>query len=311
MLAARDIARAAADERGGEMESTDTVILDGRYAQSRAASLSLIAELERSVADKELKLPSLPDVVLRIRDRLADETVSLGEIVELVGSDPALSARLMQTANSALFYRGNGPVTTLHMAVARLGFRMVRNVALSLAAQQIFIGYETRAVHEPLSVIWRHSVHVAALAHRLARLKTDMNPEEAFLAGLLHEVGKLYIVMQCKDRPELAASEAFEGVVAQWHGRVGKVVIETWGLAPELAAAVAGHETEPLEVAEPVGMTALVAVANFLAEHVARGGESLADCPPLGALSLDEETFGWLLKAGDVDIKMLMLAFGT
>lgn len=294
------------------MQDTDTVVLDGRCAESRDEALSLMAELERSVASKELKLPSLPDVVLRIRDQLADENVPLGEIVELVGTDPALSARLMQTANSALFFRGNGPVTTLHMAVARLGFRMVRNVALSLAAQQIFIGYETRAIHEPLSIVWKHSVHVAALAHRLARLKTDVNPEEAFLAGLLHEVGNLYILMQCKDRPELVASEAFQGVVAQWHGRVGQVVIETWGLAPELAAAVAGHETEPLAVAEPVTMTALVAVANFLAEHVAaRDGASLADCPPLGALTLDEDTFGWLLKAGDVDIKMLMLAFGT
>lgn len=293
------------------MQGTDTVVLDGRYAESQAAALSLIAELERSVAENELRLPSLPDVVLAIRDRLADENVTLGEIVELVSSDPALAARLMQTANSALLFRGNGPVTTLHTAVARLGYRMVRNVALSLAAQQIFIGYETRAIHGPLSAIWKHSVHVAALAHRLARFKTDLNPEETFLAGLLHEVGKLYILMQCKDRPELVASEAFQGVVAQWHGRVGRVVIETWGLASELADAVAGHEAEPLAVEEPVTMTALVAVANFLAEHVTRGGGSLADCPPLGALALDEETFAWLLKAGDVDIRMLMLAFGT
>ncbi|HEY8520832.1 MAG TPA: HDOD domain-containing protein [Gammaproteobacteria bacterium] len=293
------------------MQATDTVILDGRYAESRAAALSLIAELDRNVASKELKLPSLPDVVLKIRDRLADENVSVSEVVRLVGSDPALAARLMQTANSALFYCGSGPVTTLHVAVARLGYRMVRNVALSLAAQQIFIGYETRALHEPLSAIWKHSVHVAALAHMLARLKTDLNPEEAFLAGLLHEVGKLYILMQCKDRPELAASDAFQSVVAEWHCRVGRVVIETWGLAPELAAAVAEHETEPLEVAEPVTMTALVAVANFLAEHVAQGGWTLADCPSFGALALDEDTFGWLLRAGDVDIKMLMLAFGT
>jgi len=293
------------------MQATDTVVLDGRYAESRAAVLSLIAELERSVESKDLKLPSLPDVVLKIRDRLVDENVTLGEIVQLVGSDPALSARLMQIANSALFFRGNGRVTTLHAAVTRLGYRMVRNVALSLAAQQIFIGYETRAIHGPLSAVWKHSVHVAALAHRLARFKTDLNPEEAFLAGLLHEVGKLYILMQCKDRPELVESEAFQGVVAAWHGRVGRLVIETWGLAPELAAAVAGHEAERLEVAEPVTMTALVAVANFLAEHVCLGDASLADCPPLGALSLDEETFGWLLRAGDVDIRMLMLAFGT
>lgn len=293
------------------MQATDTVVLDGRYAKARAAALALIAELERSVASKELKLPSLPDVVLEIRDRLADENATLDEIVRLVSSDPALSARLMQTANSALFFRGTVPVTTLHVAVTRLGYRMVRNVALSLAAQQIFVGYETRAIHEPLSVIWKHSVHVAALAHRLARLKTDLHPEEGFLAGLLHEVGKLYVLMQCKDRPELVASEAFQGVAEEWHGRVGGLIIETWGLAPELAAAIAGHETEPLAAAEPVTLTALLAVANFLAEQAASGDVSLADCPPLGALTLDEETFDWLLRAGDVDIRMLMLAFGT
>ena len=228
------------------------MILGTEYTEARALCAGLVEELDRSLAENSLELPSLPEVALKIRKALADENVSVTEISRLIGSDPALAARILKTSNSALFYRGSKPITSVHAAVSQLGHRMVRNVALSFAAQQVFIGYGSQQLRNYLTQIWQHSVHVAALAHMLARVRTKLNPDEAFLAGLLHEVGKLYILMRAKEKLDVLASEnAFQAVLAAWHPRLGRAVIELWQLPAELAVAVGDHQSCKLEAPEP------------------------------------------------------------
>jgi HD-like signal output (HDOD) protein len=297
------------------MQATDTVILGSEFGEARAASAALVEELEGCLTLDKLELPSLPEVALKIRRALADDGVSIAEIGRLIGTDPALAARILKTANSALFYRGTKPITSLHDAVARLGHKMVRNVALSFAAQQVFIGYGSQQLRSYVSGIWQHSVHVAALAHMLARIRTQSNPDDAFLAGLLHEIGKLYILMRAKDNAEMLSAEAaFQAVLAAWHPRIGRAVLETWEVSSELAVAVGEHATCPLEAAEPPSLTEIIAVANYLAEHSAAActdEEFHSKAPSFGSLTMDKPTFDWLLRAGDVDIRLLMMTFGV
>jgi len=298
-----------------QLRETDTVVLGSGYADARALTTSVVEKLERSFGGGRLELPSLPEVALKIRRALADEDVSVGEIARLLGADPALAARTLRIANSAMFYRGSRPITSLNGAVSQLGYKMVRNVTLSFAAQQVFIGYGSRALHDLISAVWRHSVHTAVISHMLARVRAKLNADEAFLAGLLHEVGKLYIFMQAKDSVEvLARDPGFQSVLAAWHPRVGRAVIEAWELSPELAAAVGDHETCSLAVADPPSMTGVVAVANYLAEHseaACADAEFHACAPDFGALTLDKPTFDWLIRAADVDVRLLTLSFGV
>jgi len=297
------------------VSTDDTVRLATDFGQARASTAALVEELGRSLRSGDLTLPSLPEVALKIRSALADENVSIGEVSRLIGADPALAARILKTANSALFYRGSKPITSVHGAVSQLGYRMVRNVALSFAAQQVFIGYGSEHLRSHLTTIWQHSVHTAALAHMLARVRTRLNPDEAFLAGLLHEVGRLYILMRAKENAEVLASEqAFEAVMAEWHPRLGRAVIETWSLPADLANAVGEHQACGLEAPEPPTLTHVLAVANYLAEHseTAVNDEQFhANAPSFGSMSMDKPTFDWLIRAGDVDIRLLMLAFGV
>jgi HD-like signal output (HDOD) protein len=149
----------------------------------------------------------------------------------------------------------------------------------------------------------------------LARVRTKLNADEAFLAGLLHEVGKLYIVMRTKDSPDLLSAEAaFQSVLAAWHPRLGRAVIEAWELPQELAQAVGDHQSCELEAKDPPTLTEVVAVANYLAEHseVACQDEGFyTKLPSFGSLAMDKATFDWLVRAGDVDIRLLILAFGV
>jgi HD-like signal output (HDOD) protein len=214
-----------------------------------------------------------------------------------------------------MFYRGSRPITSLNGAVSQLGYKMVRNVTLSFAAQQVFIGYGSRALRDLVGAVWRHSVHAAVISHMLARVRAKLNADEAFLAGLLHEVGKLYILMQAKDAVEtLAGDLGFQSVLAAWHPRLGRAVIEAWELSPELAAAVGDHESCSLAISEPPTMTGVVAVANYLVEHsdaACADPEFHAKAPDFGALSLDKPTFDWLIRAADVDVRLLTLSFGV
>lgn len=293
---------------------TDTVVLGADYAEERLLIASLVEELSHSFERKRLELPSLPEVALKIRKTLAQEDVSVSEVTRLLGADPALAARILRTANSALFYRGSKPITDLHNAVQQLGHRMVRNVALSYAAQQVFLGYGSEAAREYMSAVWEHSVRTAVLAHMLARVRTKLNADEAFLAGLLHETGKLYILMRVRNKPEvLGATAAFKSVLAEWHARLGRSVIEQWELPEALAAAVGDHETCPLQVEGEQTLTSLVAVANWLSENTeaaCNDPEFHSKIPDFGTLAVDKPTFDWLIRAADVDVRLLMLAFG-
>jgi HD-like signal output (HDOD) protein len=163
--------------------------------------------------------------------------------------------------------------------------------------------------------VWRHSVHTAVIAHMLARVRTKLNSDEAFLAGLLHELGKLYILMHAKENVDLLASDpGFQSVLAAWHPRLGRAVMEAWELSPELAAAVGDHESCSLTAPDPPTMTAVVAVANYLVEHSDEAcGDSQfhSKAPDFGGLSLDKATFDWLIRAADVDVRLLSISFGV
>jgi HD-like signal output (HDOD) protein len=149
----------------------------------------------------------------------------------------------------------------------------------------------------------------------LARVRTKLNADEAFLAGLLHSVGKLYILMRTKDDAEVLTKDAgFQSALAAWHPRVGRAVIEAWELSDELAVAVGEHLSCSLEAPDPPTLTAIVAVANYLVEHseaACADADFHAKAPSFGSLSMDKSTFDWLVRAADVDVRLMTIAFGV
>ena len=236
-----------------KQHGTDTVILAGRLlvkCARRAAALTSRSSKARSTERRARAAVTSRRWLSRFARTLADENVSNMGVSRLIGSDPALAARILKTANSA---------TVLSRQTSRLRacMRPWRRLRCSAWCATLVVVRRTAGIHrlrQPTSAqlssraIWQHSVHSAALAHMLARVGVrELNPDDAFLAGLLHEVGKLYILMRARERTDLlsAGRRVPRRCSTAWHPRVGRAVIEAWDLPAELAAAVGDHQSCP------------------------------------------------------------------
>ena len=272
------------------------------------AAFTFVGMLAEDVSSGEFDLPSWPEVVVQIRRALEDDDCCVENIVRLIGSEPVLAARILKIANSALISRSE-PVCDLRGAVTRLGFEMVRSVAISLAMEQIFHGEAVSAIKPYLAKLWLHSTKVAALAYLLAKRTPQISADEAFLAGLVHDIGKLYVLMRAQNDPVLFdCEESLQDIMDAWHTSVGRAIVESWKFSENLAAAVGDHELYDLEGRGPPTLTDVVAVANLLANQQEDGLTNQVDLnevPACHRLGLDAETCADIIQSSEVEIEAL------
>jgi HD-like signal output (HDOD) protein len=198
-------------------------------------ALAFLQQLAKEVSQGSIDLPCFPDVVVRISLALADPNTNSDRIVTIVGAEPRLAARILQTANSAAFNSSGKLLTDLRSAVTRLGQQMVQGTAMAYAMQQLKNEELLRAIAEPLAQLWNRSIAVASLS-RLVAARTKVNADEAFLTGLLHGIGHLYILVRSAAHP--SGRQALMQSVAGWHASIGKAVLENWGFIEALCEAV-------------------------------------------------------------------------
>jgi HD-like signal output (HDOD) protein len=208
---------------------------NGSVMDEHANALAFLQQLAKEVSEGSIDLPCFPDVVVRISLALADANTNADKIVTIVGAEPRLAARILQTANSAAFNTSGKILTDLRSAITRLGQQMVQGTAMSYAMQQMKNEASLRPIAEPLTELWNRSIAVASLS-RLVAAKTKVNADEAFLTGLLHGIGHLYILARSAADP--INRQSVMQSVAGWHASIGKAVLENWGFAEALCDAV-------------------------------------------------------------------------
>jgi HD-like signal output (HDOD) protein len=207
-----------------------------------AAAFAFVSELAQEVSQGKIELPSFPDVAVRVRKVLADENVSNDQIARVVGSDAGLAARVFTLANSAALNRSGRSVADLKMAVNRIGHNNVRTAAVSFAIAQLRRAAELRHISKELEELWQEATKVAALAYATAA-RSGVNADESMLAGLLHNVGKIYILARSHRHNNLFKDPVvLAQVVRDWHSNVGRAIIENWGFPEHISDAVGEHE---------------------------------------------------------------------
>jgi HD-like signal output (HDOD) protein len=182
-------------------------------------------------------LPCFPNVVIRIRKALDDPKTTTEQAVTVVGAEPRLAARLLQTANSAAFNTTGKSLTDLRTAMTRLGQQLVQSAAMAYAVQQMKDEPSLRSIAKPMSKLWQECITVASICHVVAR-RTKVAPDTAFLTGLLHGIGRLYIMVRAVASGASFGDPSVLGLVASWHPQIGKAILENWQFPEEMAEAV-------------------------------------------------------------------------
>ena len=194
-------------------------------------------------------MPAIP-VILRPLLRCLDqpmEQVDVDKIVELVSYDKSIAAQCLRIANSALFMR-SAPAETVRSAVMSLGMWRVRDLLFSNTLSQIIPA--KRWVVDP-AVFWRHSLGVALVSRKLAEMIDYPDPEKAYLAGLLHDIGVIVNCMVAPDdfrvasdkamREQIPLDEAEQATLGFTHSDSGRVLADAWKIPADIADAIELH----------------------------------------------------------------------
>jgi HD-like signal output (HDOD) protein len=189
--------------------------------EERAAALAFLQKLASEVSEGSIDLPCFPDVVIRISTALADPRTTSEHVVTIVGAEPRLAARILQTANSAAFNTSGKRLTDLRSAITRLGHQMVHGTAMSYAMQQMKNEASLRSVVRPMTELWNKSIAVASISRIIAQ-RTRVSPDEAFLTGLLHGIGDLYIMARAATQaPGLGGENSWLELLVGWQASIG------------------------------------------------------------------------------------------
>jgi len=193
----------------------------------------ILQQLFKAIETDQIKLPTLPEVALKIRESVDKDNVSALDIANLLAQDTSLSARLLQLANSPL-YRARTEIDSLQMAVTRLGVRIVKDLIVMLAIKQAFKA-QSKEVEKQFKMIWQTSVDVAALCRVLATTQNNLDVEHAMLAGLIHNIGALPIIELADKQPNLFNDgDSIDKVINEIQGDVGEKILSYWNFPQSL-----------------------------------------------------------------------------
>ncbi|WFP51540.1 HDOD domain-containing protein [Methylomonas sp. EFPC3] len=192
-----------------------------------------LVHVQAELDANRLVLPTLPDVAIKVREAVSKGDATAQSLAEIIATDAAISARLIQVSNSPL-YRGTVEIKNIQMAVTRLGNNTIRTLITSLIMQQMFTP-ASALLESYFRSTWEQGVNVSAIARALSSFVPHLNADEAMLAGLIHQIGKLPILTLVEKIPEFRDSPSrLDKLLEKAHPHVGKLIMNTWNFPEEL-----------------------------------------------------------------------------
>ncbi len=252
------------------------------------------------------RLPAMPQILLKLLELCQDDGAGMAEIARLVANDTGMATKILTVAHSAAYQRG-GQKGGLMQALGVLGADLIKSLVISESVYQAFNGFSLGA-RTDLRPFWKHALGTAVLARDIARAMDYAQPEEAYLAGLLHDVGRLALLsaapeeyaglFPAEDNQALCAAEQRSLQIT--HVQAGALVAARWNLDSFIADAILYHH-EPqarLEGAHP--LIRLVHLAQQLADH----DPALPLAPDSGSLcSLEPESLQTICQGAAVQVQ--------
>lgn len=256
-----------------------------------------------------VSLPSLPHVVAKIISLVNNPCTSARDINKIISRDPPTAARVLKLVNSA-YYGFPNRIATITHAVSILGFDTLRSLALSASVFDIFSKSRAKDAFDR-DKFWEHSTGCAVAAKVLARKTYRIGEEEAFVSGLLHDIGKLILdeyineeflkIVALVKKENILFGEAEKRIIGVTHAEIGRWLAEKWNLPRSLTEAIAFHH-RPGEAKEALELAAIAHIADIISREKESSFSGDNSIPPLSAQAWD------LLRLKKIDIEPIMFS---
>jgi HD-like signal output (HDOD) protein len=254
----------------------------------------------KKVTESIIGLPTLPTIVSKMIDQVDSPRTSTAALARLIASDQALTAKVLKFANSA-YYGFPREISTVNMAIVVLGFNAVKEMGLSLSVFDVFKKTPSNAYFD-VTLFWEHSVGCGVAARMLARTYKPALAGEAFVAGLLHDVGKVILkqyfdtefaeIIKAQQERNVTLEEAELATIETTHSQIGNWLAEKWNLPELICETIRCHHT-PWETDKEPLFLACVTIADYLC-HISKTGQSGRFVPPV----LDPRIWALFTQAG-------------
>ncbi len=259
------------------------------------------------LVDSVQQLVSLPEVYYRLEAVIDDPDSCVDDLAAIIASDPDLTLRLLALVNSSLF-AFPAQIDTVSRAVALIGTRQLRDLALATLVVRRFSGLPLGSID--MEAFWRHSLGVAVVARSIASWRREHNVERFYVLGLLHDVGRLVLLLKQPQAMAELLQRATEQRLSLFpleratfgydHAEVGGCLLGAWGLPASLVAAVASHHAP--QAGATFGLDGCVAhLADLMVNAMAWGGSGQPLVPALDeaawdALEMDADAIDEILS---------------
>lgn len=260
----------------------------------------------------DVNFPTCLDVAILIRNTLKDPEVALDQVAKVVGLEPLIASKLLRLSNSVPYNPSGKAITDLRTAISRLGFESVRTTSLAVAMDQMMKSKNLAGFDTLSKLTWEHSLEVAAISRALARRVGRVNPDEALLAGIVHDIGIFYLLYRAAEYPEYRDNEASVlDLVIGWHESIGESLLHVLGLPERIVDAVRDHDQlrsksdSAMTLSDVLYFANLLAGGNFEWLHKFDGPRNVE------ASAADRERFADILEEAEDDIRELRTALAA
>ncbi|PID79735.1 HD family phosphohydrolase [bacterium DOLZORAL124_64_63] len=248
-------------------------------------------------------LPAMPEVASKVLELSSDPNTSAQMLQQVIADDQAMTARILKIANSAM-YSCSRKIKTLTEAIVMLGFNSIRSLVVTSAARNL---YSTRNSRSGLKerLLWEHSVGAGFACRLLAQKRVPALVEEAFLAGLMHDIGKLVLNLHVPERFDeivqtvynqgLPFHETEQRTLGFSHAEVGALLINKWKLSPALEDVIRNHHN-PEALSPDNQLLLYLDLANKICRQMGIGfidepDTDLVNCPANQLLGFTQDVF--------------------
>jgi len=275
----------------------------------KAQRFQMLEDIAKELSSDSVVFPTCFDAAMKLRKELQNPDLPVSRIAAIVTLDPLIASRITHLASSALYSPDGTPARDLQIAVQRLGVEMVRSTALGVAMGQMLRAKDMVLFSDISRSLWEHSLRAAAASRLLARQNGRISPDQALLAGLVHDLGAFYMLYRAAQYEELRLRpETVKYLILQWHESIGVSLLDALGLPEEIVNAAVDHDQKRTLPETIRTLADIVFVGNILAGSHLEWFQQGADFET-GIYAEVRQRFSDLLPQIESDTQEMLAAF--